>query len=437
MIKYKNIKFMAVCSLVLGAAMLLSSCSMFFAENKVPEYIEGQRLELEERNVEYTPEQISVIIADLTKVAKALKYRRDGILLGEDDVSEMALKIEKDIVPALKESGVSYEKLISLTERTLMLIDNDETVFNFDLYNKLYLICMDKLGREKSGKLIYLSALMYLEDQADLCEKRYNEYGYEWYLSDAEKYRTLAKDMKEVLGEYEFTDAVSIAFFAVSTLSGTPIVSVNESSFYLDSSEMLVLLKKQADMINEHKMSSEQWSVVTRFAFEVCYSYAEPCEDWKPAQKEMITALKSCPEYATAVGKMMPKVSALYVAMINRLNEGSIALIMSNSSSGSDYELIRLMSLCEKEFVAMVKEFERYGGFNSQYELEAIENAGAKEDFQKYSKYRKKVTSGQLFDALKQCAHGKIDQTEFRKVYENFMYTNAPYMTYAFIFLNK
>ena len=60
-----------------------------------------------------------------------------------------------------------------------MIISEYSNRYTPDLLRYDWVPVYNKLGREKSGKLIYLSALMYLEDQADLCEKRYNEYGYD------------------------------------------------------------------------------------------------------------------------------------------------------------------------------------------------------------------------------------------------------------------
>jgi hypothetical protein len=344
--KYIKTKLLTACALFLALVMLFSSCSLFFESREEPEYIEGQRLEIEKSDISYTPEQSDDITKKMASVAALFMSRRDGIAVDEELIADIELNIAGEIIPSLEGSDISYERISSLIEEVTDLINSDEIAMDASLYNDIYLMCMDKLGREKSGKMIYSSIVMYLERKADIFEKRYEEFGYEWYLTDAEKYRSLIRDMKDVLGEYEFTDAVSIVFFFATLMNGTPLISGNESSFYVDASEMLVLLKKQAGMIVDHKMSAEQWKVITRLAFELGLCEYGPSENLKDVQREMLTALKNCPEYADALGELMPEVSALYVSIVDKLNEGSLTLIMSGNREVATREILRLISLC-------------------------------------------------------------------------------------------
>lgn len=436
----KNTKNRIISVLAIGFSLMMSfsSCSHLIAKEREAAYLEGQRLEVEQVDVEYTAEQFAEITERLTRLVNASMIGLGALPSDGDNTSEIKSRIENTVMPSIIDADISYADMLSLTEDALKVLDNGEAAFDLEICNKLYLMCMSRLGREKSGHLIYRYTIMYLEHMADIFEKRYAQYGYDWYLDDAGKYRKLASDISDTLGELEFTDAMSIAFFTVSAISGTPLVGEgSDDMLHLDSDEMLVLLKKQAAMIADHKMSEAQWVVVTSLLYEICFTATEPRDDWKDAQKAEWNALKSCPEYFERLGKIMPRVSELYVAAVSKMDKNSITVIMSNSADAASFEILRLFSLCEKEFLSVAKAFELSGKFESLYELEAMDEAGATEDFTKYSKYRKSVNSGQLFDSLKQCAFGQIEVKEFRRVYENYMFSNAPYITYAFIFLNR
>lgn len=426
------------CALTLASALLLPSCAALFPQkNEEPTYIEELRLEIEEVQAEYTSDEINNISLTLQETVSDLLSRNDGYVTDGDDREKIRKNIEEHFIPLLLESDVSYSRFMSLMERINEIIESEESDFDIEDYTDIYLLSMSTLGRERSGRLLYLTSILFLEKKAEQCLERYEEYGYEWYLEDREKYLKMASDIENVLGEYEFCDAVGLVFFTVSLLNGTQIIPTDSDALYLDSAELLALLQNQADMLVDHRMSAEQWTVVLSFIFEFWFSDAEPRDGWSDVQKEEFLALRNCPDYAIRLGKVMPYVTNLYATAIYKLDKNKLSVIVSDDRDAAYFEVLRVISLCEREFGVLAHSFEMLQDFRSEDEAKAIEKAGAAEDFAKYSKYRRQVKSTELFTMLRGCVLGQNERDELRRSFENFMYTNAPYFTYAFIYKRK
>ena len=427
--KIKN--FSSVIAGLILCALLLSSCALF-EKNEASPYIEGQRLTVVESEIEYSDSEMTEISIKLTNIASTLAYRRDGLVLSESEKRELVEIIDKFTEEIVKESAVGYELADELLSRVAKRIDADEEEPLLKLLGDLYLIVLGNLGREKAAKVVFYSTLTYLDSSSQIAKERYEKYGYTWYLEDAEQYERLSLEIKENIGYDKLADALGVVFFTSSLASGTPLWS-GEEDFSLDSEELLLLLKRQAEYLDENSLSKTQWQTVFELMFELFFSESEAPDYFDSVEREEYLALRNCDEYAIQLGEAMPYVTNLYVEAVNKLSAERLKRLMSEDSSVSKIEFLNSLYLCKNEFFALSAKLSKLS-LASEYEKNALVRTGVYEDFLVYEKYRKDVDGADLYNAIGAYLSGRQNEDQLHNTFEDYMFSFAPYFTYAFVF---
>lgn len=431
----KKIKIIsAVTAGLILCVMLLSSCAIFPQKAESP-YLEGQRLNVVESEIEYSDDQMTETVIKLTNIASELIFRREGLVLTDGDKSEMRKNINSSVEEIIKFSSVGYGMVTELLTRVEERIAEDEKELTLNLFCDLYLICIGELGRERASKLVFSSTLAYLDGISELERERYEKYGYEWYLANAEKHERLSFEIKEEIGYQKFSDALGVVFFSASLAAGTPIIN-GEESFSLDESELLLLLKKQASYLGENTITSAQWQTVFELLFELVISESDAPQQFDDVESEFYLAIKNCEEYALQIGKIMPHVTNLYVAVVNKLSKERLSRLMSNDASIAKIELLNSVYMCKNEYFALSSNFSKLR-FASEHEKNALVRKEVYDDYMIYEKYRKAVDSADLYNTIGGYLKGIYSKEQLDGAIENYLFSTAPYFTYVFVFDNR
>ena len=415
-------------------ALLLSSCALFEKKEASP-YIEGQRLTVEESEIEYSDSETTDILIKLTNIASTLVYLRDGLVLSESEKKELVENIDLSVEEVLEDSAVDYRMANELLEGIEKRLDEEEGALSFKLVSDLYLLSLGKLGRERAAKLIFYSALAYLDESAKTARERYEKYGYGWYLENAEKYESLYFEIEENIGDEKLADALGVVFFSSSLASGMPLLS-EDDSFSLDSGELLLLLKKQAEHLEENALSSAQWQTVFQLLFEIWFSESDAPKHFDEVEREEYLALRNCDEYALQLGNIMPSVTSLYVAAVDRLSEDRLTRLIGDDTSVAKLEFLNSIYTCKNEFFALCASFSKQS-FASEYEKNALERTGVYEDYLKYAEYRRQSNGADLYNAIGAYLSGRQSEAQLHNVFESYLFSSAPYFTYVFVFDNR
>lgn len=431
----KKIKYMssAVAGLLL-CVMLLSSCALFPKKEESP-YIEGQRLSVETVEIEYTDSEMAEIVLRLTNIAGRLAFLRDGLVLTEKEKSELGENINDIIEEVTEYSGIGYGVALKLLDSVEKRLSDDEEELSASLLSELYLLCIGGLGRERGAKLIYSASVACLDRRSRIFRERYEKYGYQWYLDDAERYAELSSEIREEIGYERLADAMGVFFFSTSLLSGMPAVN-NEGGFVLDNAELLLLLDRQASYLADNTLTNEQWQTVFEVYFELYFAESDAPRDFDEVEREEYLALRNNREYAPLLGGIMPYVTNLYVAFVNRLSGERLGRLMSSDRSVARLEFLNTLYLCKNEFLPLAARFSSLR-FDSEHEKNALIRADVYEDYLIYEKYRKATSGADLYNAIGNYLRGSYSKAQLDGVFENYMFSSAPYYTYVFIFDNR
>ena len=427
-------KLSSVIAGLILCALLLSSCALFDNKDTSP-YIEGQRLTVAESEIEYSDSETTEIVMKLTNIASTLAYLRDGLVLSESEKRELVENIDRSVENVLEASAVDHKMATELLESIEKRLEEEESELTIRLFGDLYLISLGKLGRERAADLVFYSTLAYLDNSAKTFRERYEKYGYSWYLEDAEHYDRLSLEIKENIGEEKLADALGVVFFSSSLVSGTPLLREDEG-FSLDSGELLLLLKKQAEHLDESALSRSQWQTVFELLFEVCFSESQAPKHLDEVEKEEYSALRNCDDYALKLGNVMPYLTDLYAAAVNKLSEERLVRLMSEDASVAKLEFLNSVYMCKNEFFALTASFSKQS-FTSEHEKNALERAGAYEDYLKYAEYRRHTDGTDLYNAIGAYLSGRQSEEQLHNAFEGYLFSSAPYFTYVFIFDNR
>ncbi len=416
----------------MALAVSLSGCALLEeGRGEGHGYLEGQRLVLEEEERGLSDDEREKIILELTETVSRALFVSEGVVLNEKQRGEIREYIKKELVRVIEESGIDYQGFVGANEAVrqgLELIESGtESLSAFrDVYFELIL----GLGNEKSGALIYRTALIWLDYQVERSRERYETYGYEWYLADSEDFSRLAREMRDGIDEKELSEALGVLFFSSAIMGGTLVRDGEEIGFEADGRELEVLLRKQREMLNEHTLDGEDWQTVGEVFFKAFFENSDVDEGSDELLKAELIALRDCPTYSRKIAGLVPYFVELYISMTEAADADELEGILAGGDGAK--KTVALLALESREELFALLEAIESTELSSDGELKAIDAAGYADEFEEYSSKRKDISSEEFYDILTLYSKGSADEVSLRCAIEDLSFRQAPYITFVF-----
>ena len=427
-------RFISVTAAVLATALLLSGCTLF--EGKCVEgdgYLEGQRLTVEEIGYSLSDDERKQIAINLTDTVSYALLVSDGIAVDENERGKIREYIEDELVIVIEESEIDFDSFCEANgaiRRGLTLIEEGNG--RFGAFRDIYYDLTLGLGSEKSGALIYKSALVWLDYREEHARKRYESYGYEWYLKDAEDFSRLSREMRGNLDEKEFSDALGVLFFSSAIMGGTITEEAENIGIEADGEELKVLLRMQRESLEKHSLDVDDWQTVGEIVFKAFFENSDIDSGMDELKAAELIALRDCPSYSRKIAGLTPYFIDLYTAVISLAEADDIDMIISGGD-GAKRSVVGLVTESYDELCALLDSI-MVIQLSSSVELEAIEAAGYADEFEEYSQTRKKISSEELFEVLVSYSEADADDKVLGEAVEDLLFGQAPYITFAFFF---
>lgn len=289
------------------------------------------------------------------------------------------------------------------------------------------------LGNGRSGMLLYGFVNLWLDEQIGICEERYQKYGYQWYLEDAERFREQKRLLTEELGGERFT--VTVSFFFLTAVSLSDGLGGMESGFenLLNPEELLTLLQWETNYFRGQDMTDEQWSLGIELITEWLLEDGSLTENLSTILSAELSALLGTPAIYSRLGKTVASLLHLYEEEIRALDEADMHVLLGEDKNAALALLCRTVGECEDTFFEFCEILEANMISHSEAEEAALRQAGVWEEYQAYADAAMTVSSEELFLALS--TYGRTASEHDRSVLfgaaEGYAFSIAPYLIFA------
>ncbi len=356
--KKNNILKISLSLLFFALLFGFTSCDK---EEETKDYIENKRVEIIEAEVEYTEADIAEAKDKFTSTAIALAESYLDVNLNNKQKQSIESRFDTTVLPLLYDIKIYKDEFYEiLTE--LDGYANSESTKNdaTPLLLSVYEISLYVLGMDRSGKLAYNIALEILKDKIDTANERFENYGYEFYKIDSARCSLIRSDL-ELLGEKNFSDALSMTSIVISTLSAL-LRDGGENAFLLTDSELLFILNKQAESIKSHCLSNEEWQIFGGLISELIPAKSSDLNSAAlyalknyayeiPSDAEIPNGFYKNSYFASAM-QAMPKIITLFTDVSNALYSDGLFSINSTVKE-KQTALSKALAKCKESIVEL------------------------------------------------------------------------------------
>ncbi|MBO5354941.1 MAG: hypothetical protein J6B09_02615 [Clostridia bacterium] len=279
----------------------------------------------------------------------------DGPVLSPEEQAELLQEIRTYVLPMSLRAGVSeqeWDKLIAHAEAFAAELSGAEDT-PLAAYCRFYQKLVAVLGHERAGLLCYDGTVQYLDYTAALYEARYRDYGYEWYLEDALRYRARLSALYEQLDAKSFGEATRVLVWLLSFTSGVaPVEQSQNPSALIYDGEMLLILRMQAQEFANISLNSEQWQLIAAL-----YGGLAP-QNPDTAMEAELSAMQEAGITSRLFGAM-PELLSLYHAVMQDMTETDVSILRQNASDIEKSAVTcRVLAQNEAELLAFLRRFE-------------------------------------------------------------------------------
>lgn len=338
-----------------------------------PTYLEKD-LTVETIQVVYTADFVSETSAKLLELYCRILPLTGGPVLSPAEHEEVLQQIREHVLPmalGAKISTQEWDKLITYAEAyAAELSAAGDTPLS--AYCRFYQRIVAVLGHERAGVLCYNGTALYLDYTAALFEERYQNYGYEWYLQDALRYRQRLATLYERLDAKTFGDATRVLVWLLSFTSGAlPVEQSKDPSALIYDGEMLLILRMQAKEFAGLSLTHEDWQMIAEL-----YGGLAP-QNLDNAMDAELAALQEAGITPLLFGAM-PELLSLYDALAQAMTEEEMALLRGDGTAAEkSIVLCRIFLRKEAELLTFLQQFELLAASNDgTAERRAIERIG-------------------------------------------------------------
>lgn len=385
-------QFFRAVALTLGVLLCLcgSSCAH---PGKEEHATRAQSLTVEASPTAYTPAFSAAAAQRGAALFGRVLAICDGATLDEEQLQRLALQLEEQLLPRLEALSVhSYEltALLEKGERICTMAEESGEAGALSLFLQFYQAGLSVLSSQTLGGILFSATEWYLSRKTQQCRERYETYGYQWYLEDANRYDALRTQLCSTLGEEAFAQMTAMAVFALS-LGGGAVQKEEGSLYALSDEELTVLLRRQADYFCSAALSGEMWSVAAQI-----YTALFSPQGNTPTAAVLSALFRS--GYGAQVAQCMPTFLELYRAVAQSITPQQLA-VLRNGGTDALPVVARLLCDTSAEVLTAEQQLELYGYSQSKEEESALHAAGLWEEYQQYLQDTPTVRASELLES--------------------------------------
>ncbi len=423
-------------ALIVFVGVLLSACTPI-RPNRF-ESSKDQCLTVEQIPVAYTEAQTELFSTRLTDLlARAVRLFK-GVSLSAAQITRAQTVVSEQVLPMLAREGITaleMETLCEYAETLCAQAEQSSNRLNFSAYSALYGESTLILGSERAGALAYESILLWQDLRISDAIRRYETYGYDFYLARSEEYRIQKDRFINEVGKQAYSSVLGTIFFGGSILNVlAQEAEAQDFALSLNDAEVLMLLKRHGQLLWEHTPTSAQWSACADLHLTWFSKTALDASAWSDLQKAEWKAFWTA-ERAQAIGGVGRDATRLYAAMTQAMTVQDVACLRIASQEERMATLCRLAITCEEELQAFAQAIATTANSADEAEKNALEKHGATEAYLAYTKQMQAVSTQEWMETLKEYATTPTKETQnaLQDRTHAFFYGICPYMTFVFL----
>ena len=410
----KKSAFTRLLSALLIFIFIFSLVSCNGGENEI-KYDPDRHLEIIKEDVTYSDAFIENANRRFTNIAVIIAEAYLDINLNDTQKQSISENFNTTLLPILYRIRIYEDELERLLSSAEENITKTEIISPFSLYES----ALYSIGSKRSGILFLEISLMIIKNKETTARERYEQYGSERYLKDAEKYAALTASLTE-MGEEKFINAFSAATFITSTAFSLNI-KTEENAFLLEDAELLFLLDRQAKIFNENTLTDAEWQIIGALINELIpinatgLSYAT------------LYALKN-DGYFKSLTRIMPSALSLYASAAASLKEDA-KFSLEAEERENEKAIISALLKSENEIRALDKALTDYAKTNSERLKAAVLANADQEAIEAFIKTYEPIGCDALLSILKEAEENENAITE--DIFISYLTGFSPYIAFV------
>ena len=386
-----------------------------------------QQLVVEAPPAVYSEEFLADILPRTADLCGGLVRLVEGAVLGETQKQELTDSLSESVFPMLLEIPVydtELEQLLTEAEALCAEAESSQKDWAF-LFLQLYQNMQRVLDASRAGAIAYRSTGLWLDSQIAVCEERYEKYGNDWDLEDAEAFRDLRNRVTEQIGEPSFTSMTEMLMFMLSAASGAFPTEETLEGFDVSDGDLLIILQKQAKIFEESCVTETQWAI-----FGELFAHWIPVSDGSLGREEL-SALKKNQYFANAFCAM-PDLLALYSNAASVLTAEDLNALRQGEASVRASTLCRALLSCEAQARAAANGLRAHCSIASDAEAKVVQKAGLSEMYADFCETYTVAEFEALWNAVRKCAESASAENMEALKQQGIGYLRgvAPYLTF-------
>ena len=319
----------------------------------------------------------------------------EGLVLGEMQTQQLTEFLSARVFPMLLEIPVYDTELTQLIGKAETLCDQAEAsredwaFLCLQLYQNMQAV----LDASRAGAIAYRSTLLWMGENVAICEERYEKYGNEWDLEDADAYRALQARVEDEIGETCYTSMIEMLIFSLNVATGALPTEQKTDGFDLSNDELLMLMQRQAEVFRTRAITVAQWSL-----FGELFSHWIPAPNGSIGREELNALNKD--GYFERAFRVMPSLLELYAGAVDAMNGDQLGKLRTQDADLRLSVLGKVLSSCEMQFFAWSEAMQAYCSIETDAEARVIRKAGLYEAFETFCEDYPAVDADTLWNTL-------------------------------------
>ena len=420
----KSAFFLRAICLVLAIAAL--SCLVGCSTPAPVQEVTQKRLQIEAQPLVYTQDFCDDVAPRATDLILRALRLFGGPQLTEAEREQALTRVSRDLLSATYRASVTPEEL----EQILVLVReycdeleaSEQASSHLPVFCRFYQRVVGLVGTARAGMLTFDGIRLYLTNRIVVCEQRYAEYGYAWYLEDANLYRARLESLDNELSDQTLSDAISVFVMLGSFLTGVVPAELSQKSTLLYDGEILQILQMQADKFATLDVTPRQWMLIADIFSDVTPKSANT------ALLSQLNVLQTSGASAR-IAQAMPALLSLYRATVKHLTVQDVALLRSDAAQAQKATAIcRALAHCEEEFMAFTATLEPLLHTDGTAEVRELKRLGLYADFELFAASTAPIDKDALFAQI--CTYDSA-QPALQDACLSYLFGHAPHLAYA------
>ena len=395
-----------------------------------------RRLTVETLDVTYGEELTRDVAKRAAEIFVRLIRAQRGIVVPEEKRGELEAMLAEKYIPLFAGERVLPAELEKILESAYVLcsaiedehMDGAESPLRTRAVaaSVFYQSVACAIGTQRAGCVTYEVLCRYFSDRAAYYEERYAEYGYQWYLSDAQTIRRRLTALEAEVGKEVFAEAVSIFGFSSSLCAGIiPTTGLSDQTVLCDG-DIKAALERQTEYYISLGITEYQWYVTGDFLSLLL---------WDSSAEELIgaTATELSEEGFFASGAMcMLKLLELYKVFAKSISTEQIALLRSEISKEQHSRTVcEVLAECKDELSVVLCAIDDNCADKNGECGGLITGEATVEAYQRFCRENPALSSQELIAAIEAYAKGETEYSLIRRSAVGYAVGISPYLAFA------